>query len=78
MPMPDKTFKLVELVGVSEESVQLAVRNAIKRASVSLKGLSWFEVTQIRGLIADGDVSQFQVTLKVGFRLLGEEDLRDG
>ena len=76
--MPDKTFKLVELVGVSEESVQLAVRNAIKRASVSLKGLSWFEVTQIRGLIADGDVSQFQVTLKVGFRLLDEEDLRDG
>ena len=76
--MPDKTFKLVELVGVSEESVQQAVRNAIKRASVSLKGLSWFEVTQIRGLIADGDVSQFQVTLKVGFRLLGEDDLRDG
>jgi flavin-binding protein dodecin len=78
MPMPDKTFKLVELVGVSEESVQQAVRNAIKRASVSLKGLSWFEVTQIRGLIADGDMSQFQVTLKVGFRLLGEDDLRDG
>ena len=76
--MPDKTFKLVELVGVSEESVQQAVRNAIKRASVSLKGLSWFEVTQIRGLIADGDMSQFQVTLKVGFRLLGEDDLRDG
>ena len=75
--MPDKTFKLVELVGVSEESVQQAVRNAIKRASGSLKGLSWFEVTQIRGLVADGDVSQFQVTLKVGFRLLGEEDLKD-
>jgi flavin-binding protein dodecin len=76
--MPDKTFKLVELVGVSEESVQQAVRNAIKRAAVTLKGLSWFEVTQIRGLIADGDVSQFQVTLKVGFRLLGDEDARDG
>ena len=75
--MPDKTFKLVELVGVSDDSVQQAVRNAVKRASVSLKGLSWFEVTQIRGLIADGDVSQFQVTLKVGFRLLGEEDLKD-
>lgn len=75
--MPDKTFKLVELVGVSEDSIQQAVRNAVKRASVSLKGLSWFEVTQIRGLIADGDVSQFQVTLKVGFRLLGEEDLKE-
>ncbi len=70
--MPDKTFKLVELVGVSDQSIQQAVRNAIKRASVSLKGLSWFEVTQIRGQIADGDVSQFQVTLKVGFRILDE------
>ncbi len=70
--MPEKTFKLVELVGVSDQSIQQAVRNAVKRASVSLKGLSWFEVTQIRGQIADGDVSQFQVTLKVGFRILDE------
>lgn len=68
--MPDKTFKLVELVGSSEESIQQAVRNAIKRASVTLKGLSWFEVTDIRGQIANGDVSQFQVTMKVGFRIL--------
>ena len=49
--MPDKTFKLVELVGVSDDSVQSAIRNAVKRAAVSLKGLSWFEVTQIRGSI---------------------------
>lgn len=73
--MPDRTFKLVELVGVSNESVQQAVRNAIKRASVSLKGMSWFEVTEIRGLIADSDVSQFQVSLKVGFRILDEAEM---
>jgi len=72
----DKTFKLVELVGVSEDSVQQAVRNAIKRASSSLKGLSWFEVTEIRGLVADGEVSQFQVTLKVGFRILDPAQLK--
>jgi dodecin len=74
--MPDKTFKIVELVGVSEESVQQAVRNAVKQASASLKGLSWFEVTEIRGLIGDGDVSQFQVTVKVGFRVLSEAQMR--
>jgi dodecin len=74
--MQDKTYKLVELVGVSEESVQQAVRNAIKRASASLKGLSWFEVTDIRGLVNDGEVSQFQVTLKVGFRILDTEELK--
>lgn len=74
--MQDKTYKLVELVGVSEDSVQQAVRNAIKRASASLKGVSWFEVTDIRGLVEDGEVSQFQVTLKVGFRILDSEQMK--
>ena len=73
--MSDKTFKLIELVGSSDQSIQQAVRNAIKRASASIKGISWFEVTQIRGQVADGDVSQFQVTLKVGFRILDEAEL---
>ena len=76
--MPDRTFKLVELVGSSEQSIQHAVRNAIKRASQSLKGVSWFEVTQIRGSVENGEVSQFQVTLKVGFRILDEPELRNG
>jgi dodecin len=68
--MSDKTFKLVELVGSSDQSIQQAVRNAVKRASATLKGLSWFEVTDIRGHVKDGDVTEFQVTLKVGFRIL--------
>ncbi len=74
--MPDKTYKMIELVGVSEDSIQQAVRNAITRASQSLKGLDWFEVTEVRGLVKDGQVSQFQVTLKVGFRILSEEEMR--
>ncbi len=74
--MPDKTYKMIELVGVSEDSIQQAVRNAITRASQSLKGLDWFEVTEVRGLVKDGQVSQFQVKLKVGFRILNEEEMR--
>jgi flavin-binding protein dodecin len=73
--MKDRTFKLIELVGSSDQSIQQAVRNAIKRASKSLKGISWFEVTQIRGQVADGEVSQFQVTLKVGFRIMDEGEM---
>jgi dodecin len=73
--MPDKTFKIVELVGVSEDSIQQAVRNAIKRAGATLKGMGWFEVTEIRGTIAGGEVGQFQVTVKVGFRILNESEL---
>ena len=74
--MPEKTYKLIELVGVSENSVQEAVRNAVTRASQTLKGLDWFEVIEIRGLVKDGKVSQFQVKLKVGFRLLSEDEIK--
>jgi flavin-binding protein dodecin len=74
--MPDKTYKLIELVGVSPDSVQQAVRNAIARASQSLKGIDWFEVQEIRGLVQDGQVSQFQVKIKVGFRILDDNEMR--
>ena len=71
----DKTYKLIELVGVSEQSSEDAIRTAIARAEKSLKGIDWFEVSEIRGLVHDGRV-QFQVKLKVGFRLMAEEELR--
>jgi len=67
--MQEKTYKLIELVGVSGASIEEAVQNAISRASQTLKNLDWFEVVQARGLIQDGKVNQFQVKLKVGFRL---------
>jgi len=69
--MPDKTYKLIELVGVSATSIEDAVQNAISRANQTLKNLDWFEVVEARGLIQEGKVSQFQVKLKVGFRLIG-------
>jgi flavin-binding protein dodecin len=70
-----KTYKLIELVGVSEISTEDAIRNAITQASQSLKGLAWYQVTETRGLIQDGKVSEFQVTLKIGFRILSEGEL---
>jgi flavin-binding protein dodecin len=74
--MKDKTFKLIELVGVSDESVQQAVRNAVSRAGETLKGMSWFEVSEIRGSIKGADVTEFQVTLKVGFLILDPNEMR--
>jgi len=73
--MPERTYKLIELVGVSESDVSDAIRNAVKRAAETLRGLDWFEVQQIRGTIQNGDVGQFQVTLKVGFRVMSPEEL---
>jgi flavin-binding protein dodecin len=70
-----KTYKLIELVGVSETSTEDAIRRAITQASQTLKGMAWYQVMETRGLIQDGQVSEFQVTLKVGFRILSEGEL---
>ena len=70
-----KTYKLIELVGVSETSTEDAIRSAIAQASKTLKGLAWYQVTETRGLIQDDHVTQFQVTLKIGFRILSEGEL---
>jgi len=67
--MADSIYKVVELVGSSEESVTKAIDRAIAKASQTLRHLGWFEVIQVRGLIHDGKVAQYQVTMKAGFRL---------
>lgn len=68
--MPDnKIYKLVEIVGTSEESFAKAVAAGVERASESLRNVDWFEVTELRGRVTDGKVSQYQVKMKVGFRL---------
>ena len=65
----NKVYKLVEIVGTSDESFAKAVSAGVERASESLRNLDWFEVTELRGRISSGKVSQYQVKMKVGFRL---------
>lgn len=65
----DKVYKLVEIVGTSGESFAKAVAAGVERASKSLRNLDWFEVVEMRGRIAKGRVAQYQVKIKVGFRL---------
>ena len=67
--MSDHTYRLVEIVGSSTTGVTDAITNGIDRASKTLENLDWFEVTQIRGHLADGRVGHYQVTMKVGFTL---------
>ncbi len=64
-------YRVTEVVGTSDESIQQAVRTAITRANETLRNLDWFEVSEIRGTIKDGDVEEFQATVKIGFRLDG-------
>ena len=67
--MSDRTYRVTEIVGTSPESVEEAMRNAIRRASQTLRHLDWFEVTEVRGQIVEGEIAHFQVGMKVGFRL---------
>jgi len=67
-----KVYRVTEVVGTSTDSVQQAVRNAVKRANETLRNLDWFEVNEVRGTIGDnGEVKEFQVAVKIGFRLEG-------
>lgn len=67
--MAEPVYKLIELVGTSQDSISDAIDNALERASTTLRNLSWFEVTQIRGAIDSGTLKSYQVTLKAGFAL---------
>jgi flavin-binding protein dodecin len=67
--MSNHTYRVTEIVGTSEESLDDAIRNGISRAATTLRGLDWFEVKEIRGHLSDGAIDHFQVSLKVGFRL---------
>jgi len=69
--MPNKTYKIVEVVGVSNESIQDGVRNAMTKASQTLRNIDWFEVQNIRGSVHGGKL-EFQVEVRVGFRLEGD------
>jgi flavin-binding protein dodecin len=67
--MANRTYRVTEIVGTSSEGMDDAIRNGIRRAAQTLRHLDWFEVTEVRGQIVDGEVEHFQVGLKVGFRL---------
>jgi flavin-binding protein dodecin len=62
-------YKKVEVVGVSTVSFADAVKNAVSEASKTIRNMSWFEVVEERGRIKDGAVAEFQVTIKIGFKL---------
>jgi flavin-binding protein dodecin len=62
-------YKTIELVGSSAVGPDDAIRNAVARASATVRNLRWFQVTETRGHIEDGQIAHWQVTIKVGFTL---------
>ncbi len=71
--MSERVYKLIEITGSSPHSIEDAVNNALGRASRTIRKMRWFEVIETRGRIEDGQVAAWQVTLKVGFALEGDD-----
>ncbi len=67
--MSDHVYRVTEVVGSSPDSVQQAIRNGVARVSQTVRNVEWFEASEIRGQVVDGELTAFQVRLKVGFRL---------
>jgi flavin-binding protein dodecin len=65
------TYKKIEVVGTSPKNVADAIKSAVSNASKSVRNVSWFEVAEIRGAVKGGEVSEFQVTVRLGFKVDG-------
>ncbi len=67
--MNNHTYKLLELTGSSNSSIEDAVQSAISKAHETVRNIKWFTVTETRGYVDDGKVAHWQVSLKIGFTL---------
>ena len=67
--MSDHVYRLSEIVGSSPVSVDEAIRNAVAKASQTVRNIEWFEAQEIRGQVVDSAVAYFQVSVKIGFRV---------
>jgi flavin-binding protein dodecin len=67
--MSSHTYRMVEIVGTSPQGIDDAIRNGIARANRTVRNLDWFQVTEIRGNLQEGQIADWQISMKVGFRL---------
>jgi flavin-binding protein dodecin len=69
--MSDHVYKKIQLVGSSPHGIEEAVKNAVARAQKTIRNMRWFEVTETRGYIENGQINHWQVSVNVGFTLDG-------
>ena len=67
--MSDKVYKMIEVIGTSPESFAVAAKTAVEKASKTVRNVDWFEVTEMRGRVSNGTIAEYQVKVKIGFRL---------
>jgi flavin-binding protein dodecin len=69
--MDDHVYRVIEIVGSSQRSIEDAITAGVERANATIRNLRWFEVVRTTGQIEDGKIKHYQVTLKVGFTMEG-------
>jgi dodecin len=67
--MSNHVYRLTEVVGSSQTSVDDAIRTAVRKAAETVRNIEWFQAEEVRGQVVDGDVAYYQVTVKLGFRV---------
>lgn len=67
--MSEQVYKHIEITGTSSSTIEDAVNNALARAGKTVRDMRWFEVTEVRGAVDEDHASQWQVTIKIGFKL---------
>jgi flavin-binding protein dodecin len=67
--MENSVYKQIQLVGTSTKSIEDAINAAVNTASKTIRNLEWFRITDSRGKITDGAISEYQVILELGFKI---------
>jgi hypothetical protein len=67
--MSEQVYKHIEITGTSSTTIEDAVNNALARAGKTVRQMRWFQVTEVRGAVDEDHASQWQVTIKIGFKL---------
>ncbi len=67
--MSDHVYKVIELTGTSQTSIEDAVQKAIEKAAKTVRQMRWVQVVETRGAIENDKLAHWQVTVKIGFTL---------
>jgi flavin-binding protein dodecin len=65
--MSDHVYKVIEVVGSSDQSSDAAVRRAIEVAGQTVKNIRWCEVAETRAQVENQKIAHWQVRVRIGF-----------
>lgn len=64
-------LKILELVGTSKQSWSDAAREAVNEAAKTVRGIETVEVVESKAVVANNKLSEYQVLVRIGFRIEG-------